>query len=129
MNVMPQPSTLELPPIDLGEETLGQRIARLRKQRAMTQVELAEKMGLTQALLSSYERGRLRLHAEMVARFAIAFRTTTDQLIGLKNNGKPKDHKLSLKLIRRMQKIGKLPPSQQKVLLQTIDNFLRGARK
>jgi len=129
MDIMPQPSTLELPTIDLGDETLGHRIARLRKQQALTQVELAEQMGLTQALISSYERGRLRLHAEMVARFALAFRTTTDQLIGLKNNGKPKDHKLSLKMIRRMQKIRQLPPSQQKVLLQTIDNFLRGARK
>ncbi|MBN1852521.1 MAG: hypothetical protein JW829_07340 [Pirellulales bacterium] len=27
------------------------------------------------------------------------------------------------------QKINQLPPSQQKVLLQTIDNFLRGARR
>ncbi len=90
-----------------------------------------DQMGLTQALLSSYERGRLRLHAEMVARFALALGTTTDQLIGLKNNGKPKvkDHKFSLKLIRRMQKIEKLPPSQQKVLLQTIDNFLKGASR
>ncbi len=64
----------------------------------------------------------------MVARFAIALGATADDLIGLKRNGKAKDHKFSLKLIRRMQKIEALPPSQQKVLLQTIDNFLKGAQ-
>lgn len=127
---MPRLSTLELPPIDLGDQTPGQRIAHLRKQRGLTQVELAEQMGLTQGLLSAYERGRLRIHAEMVARFALALGVTTDELIGLKVNGRKKQEpQLSLRLIRRMQKIEALPPSKQKALLQTIDSFLKGAAK
>ena len=86
-------------------------------------------VGLTQALVSSYERGRLRLHAEMVARFAITLKTTADELIGLKSKSKPKDRDLSLKLIRRMQRIEKLPVGQQKTLLQTIDTYLKGANR
>jgi hypothetical protein len=35
----------------------------------------------------------------------------------------------SLKLVRRMQIIEALPPSQQKFLLRTIDTFLKGAEK
>ena len=129
MGLMPQPSTLELPPIDLGNESIGQRIARLRTEHGFTQIQLAEAMGLTQALVSSYERGRLRLHAEMVARFAITLKTTADELIGLKSKSKPKDRDLSLKLIRRMQRIEKLPVGQQKTLLQTIDTYLKGANR
>ena len=124
---MPRPSTLALPPIDLGKESLGDRIAKMRKQRAYTQVELAEKMGLTQALVSAYERGRLRLHAEMLARFALALKVTADELVGLKTKQTKEMNQFSLRIIRRMQRIQALPPSQQKVLLHTIDNFLKGA--
>jgi DNA-binding XRE family transcriptional regulator len=44
---MPKLTTRNLTPIDLGTETLGQRIARLRKERALTQKELGEKIGPT----------------------------------------------------------------------------------
>ena len=126
--VMPRPSTLKLPPIDLGDESLGQRIARFRKQSGLTQVQLAKKMGLTQALISSYESGRLRLHAELLARFAKALNVTADVLLGLKANGDEGNHKFALKLVKRMKKIEKLPAAQQKILLSTIDNFLKGAQ-
>jgi ribosome-binding protein aMBF1 (putative translation factor) len=46
---MPKVSKLKLPPLDLGEETLGQRIARLRKGRGISQVELAGKIGIVLA--------------------------------------------------------------------------------
>jgi len=48
------------------------------------------------------------------------------QPLGLKPP-KSKGNGFSLKFIRRMKKIEALPPFQQKVLLQTIDNFLKGA--
>jgi hypothetical protein len=37
--------------------------------------------------------------------------------------------KPSLKTLRRLKKIEELPPSQQKALFKTIDNFLKGAEK
>jgi len=129
ISVMPRPSTLRLPPIDLGDETLGQRIARYRKHRGYTQVQLAKKMGLTQALISSYEGGRLRLHAEMVARFALVLKVSTDELLGINASRQKKEPKFGLKIIQRMQKIQALPTTQQKVLLHTIDNFLKGAER
>ncbi|MGH9967441.1 MAG: helix-turn-helix domain-containing protein [Pyrinomonadaceae bacterium] len=58
---MPQKSRLKLRSLDLGDETIGQRVARLRKERGFTQIELADKIGLTQNLISAYECGRLRL--------------------------------------------------------------------
>ena len=125
---MPRRSKLKLPPLNLGEETIGKRIARLRKERGYTQAELSDKMGLIQALVSDYERDKLRLHAEMVSRFALALEVTSDQLLGLNNNRKNSD-KLSLKILRRSKKIEALPPGQQKTLLKTIDTFLKGAEK
>lgn len=120
---MPRRSRLKLPPLNLGKETLGQRIARLRKERGYTQLELAEKMGLVRVLISDYERDKLRPHFEMIIRFAQALEVTSDVILGLKpskNNG----NKPSLKILRRLNKIETLPSSQQKILLKTIDTFL-----
>jgi transcriptional regulator with XRE-family HTH domain len=128
MDAMPRRSRLKLPPLNLGTETLGQRIARLRKERGYAQGELSERIGLIQGLVSDYERDKLRLHAEMVIRFARVLEVTTDELLGVKAS-KDNGNRLSLKLLRRAKKIETLPPSQQKTLLKTIDTFLKGAEK
>ena len=67
MGTMPRKSRLTLPPIDLGKESMGERLTRLRKERGYTQIELAQRLGIIQALISDYERDQLRMHAEMVA--------------------------------------------------------------
>ncbi|OPX99478.1 MAG: HTH-type transcriptional regulator ImmR [Syntrophorhabdus sp. PtaU1.Bin002] len=126
---MPRRSRLSLPPLDLGEETIGQRLARLRKERGYTQAELSEKLGIIQALISDYEKNKLRLHAEMVIRFAQALEVTSDELLGLNGTRKLNEGKASLRLLRRSKKIEELPSSQQKTLLKTIDTFLKGAGK
>ena len=79
-------------------------------------------------LVSDYERDKLRLHAEMVIRFARVLEVTTDELLGVKAS-KDNGNRLSLKLLQRTKKIETLPPSQQKTLLKTIDTFLKGAQK
>ena len=126
--IMPRKSKLKLPPINLGDETFGQRLARLRKEKGYTQAELASKMGLVQALVSEYERDRIRLHHEMVARFALALEVSADVLLGL--NATKKKHKSpSLRLQKRMIQIDALPAHQQKILLRTIDTILKAVQQ
>jgi len=110
-----------------GEETFGQRLARFRKERGFTQVEIAERVGIIQALVSDYELDKLRLNAEMVVRFAAALEITTDDLLKPKGSGAPLRRKPSLRMLRRLEKIESLPAHQQSTLLKTIDTFLRGA--
>jgi transcriptional regulator with XRE-family HTH domain len=132
---MPRKSKLSLPLLELGEESVGRRIARIRKERGYTQNELAERIGTIQALVSDYERDKLRLNAEMAVRFAIALEVTTDELLGLHSatgNGKKQTNigrKASRKVLRRLEKIESLPTSQQAVLLKTIDTFIKAAGK
>ena len=110
-------------------ESPRDRLARLRKERGWTQVELAERVGITQTLLSDYERGRLRLNADMLVRFANALDVTTDELLQPKGTRSPLRRKPSLRVLRRMEKIEKLPPHQQNYLLKTIDGFLKGVSR
>ena len=113
----------------LDTETFGQRLARLRKERGFTQVEIAERVGIIQALVSDYERDKLRLNAELIVRFANALEITTDELLQPKPRKYALRPKPSLQMQRRMEKIEKLPLHLQSCLLKTIDGFLKGVSR
>jgi len=117
---MPRPTTLEPPPIDLGKEAISERIARIRKNRGFTQVELADQMGIIQKLISDYERGRIRPHPEMLARFALALEVSTDELVGLKKI-KTNETITNRRLLRRLKMIEALPKKAQDTIIGMID--------
>ena len=122
---MPRVSKLDLPPIDWGKETLGRRLARLRKERGYTQVELAEKIGILQTLVTDYENDRLRLTAEMAVRFALALDVSLDDLLRPKA-AKPQVRKPNRKVLRRLEQIEALPPHKQATVLKSLDMMLKG---
>ena len=125
---MPRRSRLKLPPLDRGKEPIGQRVARIRKDHGLSQGQLADRIGIIQALVSAYELGKLRLTAEMAIRFAEALKVTTDELLrGKKSTAGPK-RQPSLKLLRRLEQIEGLPSYQQRALLTTIDNFIAASQ-
>jgi len=125
---MPKKSKLKLSPVNFGNETLGQRLARLRKERGLTQGEVAKRTGLTQVLVSNYECDRLRLSAEMAVRFVKALGIASEDLLGEKKKAQSVVEQPSLRLLRRMKQIEALPLYQQRALLTTIDNFIAAAQ-
>lgn len=120
------PKRPKSPPLDLGNETIGQRLARLRKERGFTQVELANKLGIIQSLISDYETDRLRLPSELAVRIAAALDVSTDDILRPLVKKSPRKGP-SLKIVRRMEEIEKLPPRQQALVLSALDSLLRGA--
>lgn len=124
MDTMPRKSRLKLPPLGLGKETLGERLARIRKEKGVTQVELADRVGIVQNLVSAYECGRLRLQAEMAIRFAKTLGVSADELLGLKKPAQEAGTVRNRRLRRSVQEIEKLPRRDQEALLRTIEAFL-----
>jgi len=125
---MAQKSESSLPPLKQGGETIGQRLARLRKAKGLTQVALAKKIGIIQGLISDYELDKLRLHAEMLMRFALALGVSADEILGLKPT-EGKTVKASFRMLERLEKIQKLSLTPRKALLKTIDMYLSAAEK
>ena len=123
---MPKRATITKPPLDYDGETIGQRLARLRKQRGYTQVELAEKIGTRQALITAYETDRRALSAEMAVRFALALGITTDELLHSSVKTTP-GKAPSRRVLRRLEQIESLPRRKQEALIMTIDQFLSSA--
>jgi len=108
-------------PVD--ERTIGQRLKDLRLRRGMTQIELANELGVNQSAISDYEKGVVRVHAALVAALAKILRVSADQILGLeplKENGHVKDRRF----VRRLEKIARLPKRDRQTLLGTIDAFL-----
>lgn len=59
---------------------MKQTIRNLRKQNKMTQKELADLVGTSQAAISSYEKGTRRLGLETAQKIAIALEVSLDEL-------------------------------------------------
>lgn len=106
---------------------IGKRIAAMRKKRGITQVELAEAIGISQKLISSYEVGRITLSAEMLLRIATALKGSADEILGLAKDVELVADSPSLKIMRRLLKIEQMPANQQKALLKNIDMFLKAS--
>ncbi len=110
------------------QETIGQRLARLRRERGLTQIELAQKLGVAQPVVSDYERGELRLHGQLIVNLTAILGVSAEEILGTekpKGNGTPVKNR---RLLRRIQEIERLPRRDQQALLRTIDRFLESFR-
>ena len=109
-----------------GVESQGDRLARLRKDRGLTQTELADKLGVTQSFVSQAERDDVRINSEMVVELTKILRVSADELLGLKPIEKSTGSQ-SRRLLRRLREIDALPKRDQQALLRTIDAFIQKA--
>lgn len=115
------------PAAPAGEETFGQRLARLRKAAGLSQQQLAKHLGTTQTLVSEYEHDNRRVHGERLAKIASLLHVSADELLG--HRASKTSDAPSLKLIRRLKAIEALPPQRQKFVLQTLDALLRDSTR
>jgi transcriptional regulator with XRE-family HTH domain len=107
----------------IEERTIGGRLRELRTRRGLTQVDLASRLGMSQPLLSRYERGELRLHGALIAAFAKALHCKPEKILGLEaleETGIIKDRRF----VRRLERIDRLSKRDKEALLGTIDAFL-----
>lgn len=112
-----------LPVAEMTAVQIGARLAELRKEKGITQGELAERLGVSQPMISDYERGELRLHGELIVELAKILGVSADELLGIKT-GKKNGSIKNRRLARRLQSINQLPKRDQEALLRTIDAFV-----
>lgn len=111
-------------------ESLGDRIANLRKELDINQKELATKVGITEASLSRYENNLREPKSEIIVRLAKALETSTDYLLGVNDNTKiSKEYKLiienlsvSEKTKKLLEKIYSLEKEDREAIEKMIDN-------
>ena len=106
-----------------GMESIAERVARLRKEKGITQGEMARLLGVSQPVVSDYEHGDLRLHGELIIQLSRILGASTDEILGLKSP-KTSNAVKNRRFLRRLQQVDTLPKRDQEALLRTIDAFL-----
>jgi transcriptional regulator with XRE-family HTH domain len=125
---MPQKAKYMLKDRDTLVKAIGENIKQIRKRKGLSQIELAEKIGISQKLLSHYEKGRLKISSDLIVLIAGALDVSSDLLLGLKkdtSNGQ----KASLKVVRRLNEIEELTGNQQRTIFKSIDLMLKAMKQ
>ena len=104
-------------------KVLGGRVAQLRKDQNLTQVQLAEALGMSQQMVASYEVGRRRIPVSMLQALAKALSVDIDGLLGDAAKARAKRGPAPV-LARHMERISALPKTQQKFVIQVLESVL-----
>ena len=104
---------------------LGARIASARKGRGMTQVQLAERLGVSQQTLAHYEVGRVGVGAAMLPVLADILDLSIDELlIGHPAARAPGKRGPASRLQQQVDAIAQLPKADQRVVSRMLDAML-----
>jgi transcriptional regulator with XRE-family HTH domain len=102
---------------------LGKRIAFLRKEGGLTQVQLANILNISQQHMASIEVGRRKATASSIPGLAQIFGITTDELLGLQD--KPIKRGPASVLQRQIEQIGLMPRTKQKFITEMLDALIK----
>lgn len=104
---------------------LGSRIAALRKEQGLTQVQLAETLELTQQMVASYEVGRRRVPVSLLPALARALSVGVETLIDEK--AAPGKRGPAPLIQQKIERLTRLPKAKQKLVLEMLDGVLAQA--
>ena len=104
---------------------LGTRIAHARKDQGMTQVQLAERLGIAQQTLAHYEVGRVRMAASLLPTIAdILDRSLDELLLGEPVMRKASKRGPASRLQQQIDAVAQLPKAEQRFVSKMLDNLL-----
>lgn len=106
---------------------LGQRIAVQRKTQDITQVELAERLGISQQAMNSFEKGRRRVPVSLLPVIAQTLQTTLDALVAQETalaTAPPKKRGPQKKIRQQIEQIEALPLAKQRAISQVLDSVI-----
>ena len=98
----------------------GRRLAQLRRNRQMSQVQLAEELGVSRSVVAYYESSAKNPTLEAVQKVADFFEVPPEFLI-IENSGEPKKSGPTSRLDLQIQRIKRLSPHRQRKVSDLID--------
>ena len=96
----------------------GERLSELRKQKKLSQDELAKKIGVHAPVIGRYERSEVKPSIEVAVKIADALSVSLDYLVG------STDLMLDKSIVSRIQNIQKLNDEDKGHLFALMDAFL-----
>jgi transcriptional regulator with XRE-family HTH domain len=107
--------------------SFGERLALARQQAGLTQQQLADKLDVTQRVITYWEREPVALRAEQLAALADALGVTTDFLVG-RDAPKTRGTGPVGRARRVLETVSRLPRHQQKKIIDVVEAFVSANR-
>jgi transcriptional regulator with XRE-family HTH domain len=102
---------------------LGARVASLRKNAHITQVQMAETLGVSQQTINAYEAGSRRIPVSALPVLAKTLGIGLEELLG-ESGAAAKKRGPTPKLQQHMERISQLPKPQQRFVIQVLESVL-----
>jgi transcriptional regulator with XRE-family HTH domain len=106
-------------PIAVAWMSFTEHFTALRKQRGLTQQQMAETVGIHLTQVKRYEAGDAQPSLDILKKIAVAFRVTTDWLIFEEGEREPPDE---LKL--KFEAIAQMDPEERRSVESLLDAMI-----
>lgn len=104
----------------------SERLKKLRKQAQLTQVDVAEKLGISQPAYASWERGVKKPTQENLVKIAQILNVSVDYLVG--NSEEKSDELDNIELLFRMNSKG-LTYDEKEIFKKELIEFMEERKK
>jgi transcriptional regulator with XRE-family HTH domain len=117
---------LPTPPktVVVSNKGLGERVRALRKAQEMTQASLAAAIGTQPTNISALEHGNRGITIHQVVKLAKVLNASADDILGLDPAPSKRGRRPGEPLAKRLERMGELPRSRQRALLDLVDAYL-----
>lgn len=106
----------------------SERLKYLRKQAQLTQVDVAEKLGISQPAYASWERGIKKPTQENLVKIAQILNVSVDYLVGNSDENLKEDELDNVEFLFRMNSNG-LTEEDKKIFKKELIDFMEKRRK
>lgn len=112
-------------PIPLPEQLppFGTQLSKIRKAKGFTQYSLADALNISRKQIADYERNIARPNNEMLIRFSMILKVSTDTLLGLKEIDIPSES-TNTRFTKRIKELENLPEQKKRTIIKILDEFI-----
>jgi transcriptional regulator with XRE-family HTH domain len=110
-------------PAKTKRPSFGERLAQIRQETGLTQLQLAEKLGTSQRMITYWEREGVALRPDQLAALANTLGVTTDFLVG-KDTPKKRGGGPTGRAKRLFEAVSQLPRHQQEKIIDVVDALI-----
>jgi transcriptional regulator with XRE-family HTH domain len=114
-------------PAKFTRSAFGEKLFAARLQMGLSQIQLAEKLGITQSTYAGWERRTTALRPDYIAKIASALNVSVDSLLGRENGGKRKGGPVG-QARRVFEEVSRLPRHKQQRILGIVEDLLAAQR-
>ena len=104
--------------------TLGQKINKIRKEKKLSQSDIAETVGVSRDAISKYERDDIVPSVENAKKIAQVLEVSLDYLVSKED----KQEVIDNRMLQRIREIQKLAENDKQTIINVIDAYVRDTK-